>query len=334
MAWIRWRHSRKLGREYAVIEWRDEAGRIKTDSSHKFSRAEEQKARNRALVIEAGLSPTAGLAPAKAYQRFLADLSASPSVSEGTVRHYREKLNLLLRDWDGKPWTHWTVPNLTKWHHKYAQDKAPRTAQMMEFAIHRFLGWCESRDMPIRATRLPVSMPRRKKAGNLTLPSSEDVQGLCGASDGDPQIRALVSLAAYAGCRRNEAFHICWEDVDFDANTVRIRSPKTHQTRVVPLHPELAAALVPLGAGEGEILDLPTGRHLYTRVKALYTRCGVDYAVGRPLHVLRHWFVSRLLETGAPVHVARDLAGHASIATTNIYAHALKEQMREAVGRL
>ena len=39
------------------------------------------------------------------------------------------------------------------------------------------------------------------------------------------------------------------------------------------------------------------------------------------LHPLRHDFCSKSLEAGMPLHDLKDLAGHASITTTEIYLH-------------
>src|SRR5262249_47049296 len=60
-------------------------------------------------------------------------------------------------------------------------------------------------------------------------------------------------------------------------------------------------------------------------------------AAGRPtlrIHDLRHAFVSNQLDRGTPIHVVRDLAGHASVVTTQLYSHASDEARRAAVGRL
>ena len=39
------------------------------------------------------------------------------------------------------------------------------------------------------------------------------------------------------------------------------------------------------------------------------------------LHSLRHHFCSKALESGMSLHCVKDLAGHASITTTEIYLH-------------
>lgn len=48
-------------------------------------------------------------------------------------------------------------------------------------------------------------------------------------------------------------------------------------------------------------------------------KAGLDRSI--TLHSLRHNFCSRALEAGMSLHTVKDLAGHASIATTEIYLH-------------
>jgi site-specific recombinase XerD len=48
-------------------------------------------------------------------------------------------------------------------------------------------------------------------------------------------------------------------------------------------------------------------------------------------HALRHVYCSRLLNAGVPINIVRDLMGHASLTSTNEYAHSSVERLREAI---
>ena len=50
-------------------------------------------------------------------------------------------------------------------------------------------------------------------------------------------------------------------------------------------------------------------------------------------HCLRSAFCSTLLAQNVPVNIVRDMMGHASIATTNIYAKSAQSEIREYMMR-
>ena len=66
-------------------------------------------------------------------------------------------------------------------------------------------------------------------------------------------------------------------------------------------------------------------------LKALCRRAGVPEVSWHPL---RHTCGTLLARSGVPATTIRDWLGHASIATTNIYMHTNREDMRKAAEAL
>jgi site-specific recombinase XerD len=60
-------------------------------------------------------------------------------------------------------------------------------------------------------------------------------------------------------------------------------------------------------------------------------RAGV---AGLRLHDARHYFVTSLFKGGTPAPAVQALAGHASLSTTQLYAHVGSTDLRAAVSRL
>ena len=61
----------------------------------------------------------------------------------------------------------------------------------------------------------------------------------------------------------------------------------------------------------------------YNNVDNAFNTARNNAGLGRDitLHSLRHHFCSKALESGMSLHCVKDLAGHASITTTEIYLH-------------
>jgi integrase/recombinase XerD len=64
-------------------------------------------------------------------------------------------------------------------------------------------------------------------------------------------------------------------------------------------------------------------------VSAAARRAGID-PPPRP-HQLRHAFASNVLDAGGTMDEAQDLLGHASISSTQVYAHPDQARLRAAV---
>ena len=154
---------------------------------------------------------------------------------------------------------------------------------------------------------------------------------------------AMLATALYAGLRKREILRLEVLDVDLDEGTIRVRRGKGRhggKDRVAYMPAELQHLL------RGYLHE--RRRHQLTNPEffaSLRTRRGVAEMTFRriveqvraasgvrfSLHVLRHSFVTMLLRSGVPIHVARDLAGHADIKTTEGYARVFAEDLRRHV---
>ena len=146
----------------------------------------------------------------------------------------------------------------------------------------------------------------------------------------------LFELATCCGLRVSEICGLRLRDIQLGLNPL-IRVPATiakgSKARTVPLNWEpgtladvtaWVAARLADGAGpDSFVLLTRSGSPMHrTAARRMFSHV-VEAATGRPatIHHGRHTFVSLALAAGVNIQAVRSAAGHASLATTSLYAH-------------
>ena len=141
--------------------------------------------------------------------------------------------------------------------------------------------------------------------------------------------RLLILLQWRAGLRVSEALALTGADLSLESDrpTLKVRSGKGGKPRIVPVHPELKAALQSFidfrdAAPETKLIGV-------SRQTALaWVREAAQRAIslGAPLagrkigtHTLRHSFARHLLLEGIPINALSRWLGHAHLSTTLRY---------------
>lgn len=176
------------------------------------------------------------------------------------------------------------------------------------------------------ALRLPKI---REKLAERIL-SEEQVQRML-ALETNRRNHAIIRLLYSAGLRVSELCSLTWRDVQPNqlAGQVTVFG-KGGKTRSVAISAATYQELLALRPASGD-LDAPVFASLRTRealtrvqihriVKAAAKRAGVPEETSS--HWLRHAHASHSIDRGASLPLVRDTLGHASLATTNKYAHA------------
>lgn len=140
---------------------------------------------------------------------------------------------------------------------------------------------------------------------------------------------------ANTGLRRREAMHLRWEDIRDGSVWVSSRPgarTKSAKWRQVPLSPGAATALAKLRRGNKSIYVLPRmAKESWSRAFAKVTGRA---KLGGSLHSLRHTFAANLVVQGVNLRVVQKLMGHATIKTTEQYAHVAGTTLENAVESL
>ena len=150
--------------------------------------------------------------------------------------------------------------------------------------------------------------------------------------------RTIIILLYEAGLRRAELIGLNDGDIDFAAGQLKVTGKRNKQ-RIVPFGEELAQQLQhyievrdsEVGQTGGALFVEKDGRRITAYrvyVTAKVNLAKVTTMKKRSPHVLRHSFATAMLNNGAGLESVRQLLGHESLETTEIYTHTTFEQLK------
>jgi len=154
----------------------------------------------------------------------------------------------------------------------------------------------------------------------------------------DLRARTILILFYEAGLRRSELIGLNDDDIDFGSCQLKVTGKRNKQ-RIIPFGEELATEL----RHYMTVRDAQFGgghEALFLNDKGLRIRGGQVYQIVRKYlsavtslkkkspHVLRHTFATAMLNNGAGLEGIKNLLGHESVSTTEIYTHTTFEQLK------
>jgi integrase/recombinase XerC len=144
--------------------------------------------------------------------------------------------------------------------------------------------------------------------------------------------RLMLLLLYSTGMRRSELIGIRDSDVDFYGSVIRLTG-KGNKQRLVPFGRELAEEMKAylacrrreVGKTDGSaFLVRSDGQPLYAGFvyrKVKHYLSLVSSLSKRSPHVLRHTFATAMLADGADLTAVKELLGHSSLSSTEVYTH-------------
>ena len=191
--------------------------------------------------------------------------------------------------------------------------------------------------------------PRKEKSLPYYIRESEMNRLLDGegyfTDDFEGQRDRMIMLMFYStGIRLSELTGLNLADVDLDQMQVKVTGKRNKQ-RIIPYGDEMGDAirgylgmralfLVDKGRGEEQAFFVDTkngNRILPAKVQTLVKRYLSLVTTQRKCspHVLRHSFATSMLNHHADLQSVKELLGHESLSTTEIYTHTSFEELKE-----
>jgi integrase/recombinase XerC len=276
---------------------------------------------------------------------FLAHLAAERNASPRTVVEYRRDIGSLLAflrennpDAFGDP-AAIDLPCLRSWLARENGRRAPSSIARKVAAVRTWMRWMHRAGFIQRPTADDLATPKVSR-GLPTLLSVDAaravVEAPCGDSPARVRDRAILELLYGSGLRVSELWSLDLDAIDVRGKAARILG-KGRKERIVPIGSKCMDALA------AWLLVRPSVRHprrgtqdpgalLLTmrggrmNVRAIrrivheYGAAGAGRADLHP-HALRHTCATHMLDGGADLRAIQEFLGHASMSTTQRYAH-------------
>lgn len=155
--------------------------------------------------------------------------------------------------------------------------------------------------------------------------------------------KLVIDLFYTTGIRRTELIHLQMQNVDLSANTLKVLG-KRNKERILPILPIIAKQIKNYLTERAAIEDIKDSEYFFLLLKGVkfndsfvyrlinYYFSNVSEKVKKSPHILRHTFATHLLNNGADLNSVKELLGHSSLASTQVYTHSSLSELKKAYG--
>lgn len=237
-----------------------------------------------------------------------------------------------------------------------AEGKQPRTLRRKLQSLRAFCRWMqqsgkitENPAKEITAAKTDKPLPefiRAERMEKLIRQETEQQEYSVNESMSDTELKKkfnlirnslTVEMLYTTGMRSSELLNLSDCDIDFNRLTIKITGKRNKQ-RIMPIASQLAEKIkkyiaernriygncsLLIVSNKGKKMNPAT---LYRVINKELRETGVER---KSPHVLRHTFATTMLNAGADINAVKEMLGHASLATTQIYTHISLSELKQ-----
>ena len=148
----------------------------------------------------------------------------------------------------------------------------------------------------------------------------------------DVRDQLIIELLYSTGMRRAELINLKLEDIQIESSQIKVLG-KRNKERMIPLLPSVKKTFITylkereqleINSESDYLLLTNKGKKLYDTlvyriVNGYFSR--VSTKTKNSPHIIRHSFATHLLNEGADLNSVKELLGHSSLASTQVYTH-------------
>lgn len=288
------------------------------------------------------------------FQRFLDYLHIEKNYSKHTVNAYHGDLisfrDFCLNTYDQCDFKELSYPQIRSWIVSLVESgNSNRTINRKVSSLKAFFKYLlKTQQLLVNPLDKHQSLKTEKK---IEVPFSKaEVREVLDSFEYDDSIeglrdRTIIELFYATGIRRAELINLTVGDVDFANKTIKVLG-KRNKERIIPILGSVELMLQEYlrcrkqlsNSADEECLFLLKSGHkinesfVYRTINGYFSK--VSTKQKKSPHILRHSFATHLLNEGADLNSVKELLGHASLASTQVYTHnsiaVLKEQYGKA----
>lgn len=172
-----------------------------------------------------------------------------------------------------------------------------------------------------------IQIPFSEKELDMVLSQISYKSGFEGVRD-----KLIIDLFYTTGIRRTELIGLKMSSVDLSNNSIKVLG-KRNKERIIPILPVVADQVRSYLRERSQLQEVKDKECFFVMLKGVKLNdsfvyrlindyfSNVSEKVKKSPHILRHTFATHLLNNGADINSVKELLGHSSLASTQVYTH-------------
>jgi integrase/recombinase XerC len=180
-----------------------------------------------------------------------------------------------------------------------------------------------------------IQIPFSEKEVDLVLNQIQYKDGFEGTRD-----KLVIDLFYTTGIRRSEIINLLLSNVNISSGAIKVIG-KRNKERIIPLLPILENQIRFYLSERANIEQIKDKEFFFLTAKGIKLNDSFVYRiinhyfshvsekVKKSPHILRHTFATHLLNNGADINSVKELLGHSSLASTQVYTHSSLAELKK-----